>query len=263
MLDPSLPLSLVLGAGGARGVAHVGILEGLVERGFRVTEIVGSSVGALIAAYYGCVGLDLPKLRELGLSFSSRQLIAWAAARRAPAFLAHRLKRRAGIIPSYLDLLEHAPTDRLFHGIERVGVQTYDLNRNEEVLFHSGMDEFPLCDATRGAVAIPKFYPMREFVHRGRAYRLIDGGVYNRIPIEWLFTELFSPRQILVVDIANRVEHRRENAEKIARVGAAHPDIPIHIATPDTLGRGTILFRRSGLTSLIDSGRETVALAVG
>ncbi len=263
MLDPSLPVSLVLGAGGARGVAHVGILEGLAERSFVVSEIVGSSVGALIAAYYGCVGLDLPKLRELGLSFSSRQLIAWAAARRAPAFLAQRLKRRAGIIPGYLDMLECAPTDRLHHGIARIGVQAFDLIRNEEVLFHSGLPAFPLCDATRGAVAIPKFYPVREFVHGERSYRLIDGGVYNRIPIEWLFTEPFSPRQILVVDIANRIEHRRENADKIARIGRAHPDVPIVIATPDTLGRGTILFRRSGLTSLIDSGRETVALAVG
>ena len=50
------PISLVLGAGGVRGLAHVGVLQVLSDRGFHVTEMTGTSVGALIIAFYAAVG---------------------------------------------------------------------------------------------------------------------------------------------------------------------------------------------------------------
>lgn len=47
-----LTLGMALGGGGARGVAHIGILEGLHERGIVLSEIAGSSAGAIIGAMY-------------------------------------------------------------------------------------------------------------------------------------------------------------------------------------------------------------------
>ena len=44
------PFTLVLGGGGMKGVAHVGVLQALLERGHRPTRIIGSSVGALVGA---------------------------------------------------------------------------------------------------------------------------------------------------------------------------------------------------------------------
>ena len=77
-LDRNKPLSLALGAGGVRGFAHIGVLEALAEQGFSVSEIVGSSAGAIIAAFYAAVGLSLPELREFGLNLTSQHLFAWA-----------------------------------------------------------------------------------------------------------------------------------------------------------------------------------------
>ena len=67
-----LPVSIVLGAGGARGMAHIGVLGVLQDAGFRVTELVGTSVGALIVAFYGAIGFDMAWVREAGTVGGSR-----------------------------------------------------------------------------------------------------------------------------------------------------------------------------------------------
>ncbi|HKP11202.1 MAG TPA: patatin-like phospholipase family protein, partial [Blastocatellia bacterium] len=121
-LDPRLPLSLALGAGGVRGMAHVGVLDALTARGFRVTEIVGASVGALILAFYAGVGYDVPTLRAFGVGLTSRHLLAWAWLRRAPDALRQRFQHRAGIIPESLERLAAASGTRLHHGVERIGL---------------------------------------------------------------------------------------------------------------------------------------------
>ena len=47
-----LTISLVLGSGGARGYAHIGVIEELEARGFSIRSISGSSIGALIGGIY-------------------------------------------------------------------------------------------------------------------------------------------------------------------------------------------------------------------
>ncbi len=255
-LRPTEPVSLALAAGGARGVAHVGVLEALVAGGFRVQEIVGSSVGALIAAYYAGVGLSLEEMRTLGLGLASRHLLAWAAARRAPRFAQGYFRRRAGIVPEYLERLERVSGRQLRHGVERIGLLAFDAVSGREILFHNEMPDFSLADAMRGAVAIPFIYPARQVRRGARALRLRDAGGRNRLPIEYLFAAPFAPRQILVSDIANRVAHRQENAAKVRAWQALHPEIPIQVVTPDALGRGMLLYRQADLAALVASGRE-------
>ena len=51
-MNPNKSVSLVLGSGGARGMAHIGVIEVLEERGYHITEIAGSSVGALVGGIY-------------------------------------------------------------------------------------------------------------------------------------------------------------------------------------------------------------------
>ena len=55
-------LGVVLSAGGLRGAAHVGVLRQLIRHGIPIDVIVGVSAGAVIAAYYAAVGLDLDEL---------------------------------------------------------------------------------------------------------------------------------------------------------------------------------------------------------
>ena len=49
---PNKSVSLVLGSGGARGMAHIGVIEVLEERGYQIAEIAGSSGGALVGGIY-------------------------------------------------------------------------------------------------------------------------------------------------------------------------------------------------------------------
>jgi len=58
MSDTSKTVSLVLGSGGARGMAHIGIIHELEKRGFEIASISGCSIGALIGGVYAAGELD-------------------------------------------------------------------------------------------------------------------------------------------------------------------------------------------------------------
>src|SRR5260370_25915314 len=66
------PFTLVLGGGGMKGVAHVGVLQALLERGHRPTRIIGSSFGALAGAAWAG-GMGLAQLREIALGLRSEE----------------------------------------------------------------------------------------------------------------------------------------------------------------------------------------------
>ena len=50
--EPNKTISLILGSGGARGLAHVGVIEALTEMGYSIQSISGSSMGALVGGIY-------------------------------------------------------------------------------------------------------------------------------------------------------------------------------------------------------------------
>jgi len=55
-------VQLVLGSGGARGVAHIGVIEMLLQDGFEIAEVYGCSMGAVVGGMY-CAGV-LPQYKE-------------------------------------------------------------------------------------------------------------------------------------------------------------------------------------------------------
>jgi NTE family protein len=56
--SPATVISLVLGSGGARGYAHIGVIEELLAQRFRIESIAGSSMGALVGGVYAAGKLD-------------------------------------------------------------------------------------------------------------------------------------------------------------------------------------------------------------
>jgi NTE family protein len=56
MTTEGLRVALALGSGGARGYAHIGVIEVLEERGFTITGVAGSSMGALVGGLYAAGG---------------------------------------------------------------------------------------------------------------------------------------------------------------------------------------------------------------
>lgn len=260
ILDPQLridrPLSVVLGAGGIRGMAHIGVLEALVKKGFTLREVVGTSVGAVVLAFHASVGMEIEELRRIGLGISSRHLLAWAGLRRFREPIPTRMRWLAGEIPECMDRLAEASWDRLHHGVDRIGVVAYDLLGKRQIVGHSAQNAISVSDVVRGAAALPHVFPPRACEIDGRPVRLTDGGVVNFLPVDVLFSPPFAPEQILAVDIAKTPRCREVSLRRIEKLRRAHPGIPIVVVSPDTYGIGTILFRSRVLDHLIDSGRR-------
>ena len=159
-------VSLVLGSGGARGLAHIGVIEVLEQRGYRIRSISGASMGALIGGIYAagelktyskwvCALERLDMLRLLDVSFSGSAL-----------FKGER------IIKTLKDLIGDRNIEEL--PISFTAVAT-DLEEGKEVWFSRGS----LFDAIRASIAFPTLFS--AFQHQGR--RLVDGGLLNPVPI--------------------------------------------------------------------------------
>ncbi|HID49559.1 MAG TPA: serine protease [Chromatiales bacterium] len=159
-------VSLVLGSGGARGLAHIGIIHWLEEHEYEIRAISGASMGALIGGIYAAGKLDLytnwvSALRKrdvLGLldfSFSKSGI-----------FSGDR------IMQTLRDLLGDMNIENL--PIAFTAVAT-DLDAEKEIWINEGS----LFDAIRASISIPSvFTPVRY-----KGHLLVDGGLLNPVPI--------------------------------------------------------------------------------
>jgi NTE family protein len=164
MADKSV--SLVLGSGGARGLAHIGVIQWLEEKGFEIESISGSSMGALVGGIHAIGELDaytnwvkalrqIDVLRLLDFSFQSSGLI-----------------KGDRVISALKGLTGDRNIEEL--PISFTAVAT-NINDQKEVWLNHGS----LFDAIRASIAIPTiFTPVR---YRGKI--LVDGGLINPIPI--------------------------------------------------------------------------------
>ncbi|MCQ4347353.1 patatin-like phospholipase family protein [Pseudomonas stutzeri] len=158
-------VALVLGSGGARGYAHIGVIEELEARGYEIACIAGSSMGAVIGGIYAAGKLPvyrrwvetldyLDVLRLVDVSFSMGAI---------------RGERVFGRIRKFLGEvnIEDLP-------IPYTAVAT-DLTNQQEVWFQEGC----LHQAMRASAAIPSLFT--PVVQGARV--LVDGGLLNPIPI--------------------------------------------------------------------------------
>jgi NTE family protein len=159
-------VSLVLGSGGARGLAHIGVIEWLEQNGYRIESIAGSSMGALIGGIYAAGELDTYKnwvtaldksdvVRLLDLSFG------WSG-----------LFKGDRVIERLQDLIGDRAIEDL--PISFTAVAT-DVEKEKEVWLSKGQ----LFDAIRASIAVPLIFTP----HRINGVRLLDGGLLNPLPI--------------------------------------------------------------------------------
>jgi NTE family protein len=158
----------VLGSGGARGYAHIGVIEVLRERGFEVIAIAGTSMGALVGGVTAAGKLDA--YTEWARSLSQREvwrLLDLSITAPGGAIRAERIIHKVG------EILDGATIESL--PIPFTAVAT-DINARREVWFQRG----PVEKAIRASIAIPGV--ITPAVINGRV--LVDGGLINPIPIE-------------------------------------------------------------------------------
>ena len=172
-------IALVLSGGGARGIAHIGVIEELEKQGFNITSIAGTSMGAVVGGVYALGQLQayknwLYKIDKLKV-FS---LIDFT-------FRSHGLIKGDKLFNSLQSFISDANIEDLRIPYAAVAA---DIINKKEVVFNSGS----MYEAVRASIAIPTFFSP---VKSGDGL-LVDGGIINNLPIEHVKR---NPDDILVV----------------------------------------------------------------
>ena len=166
MSPPQRSVSLVLGSGGARGLAHIGVIRWLDEEGFRITSVAGCSIGALVGGLHGAG--RLAAYEHWLLTQSRRDLL------RLIDFTVPRTGLIAGDRLSQVlrDLIGEMVIEAL--PIRFTAVAT-NIDTGREVWLTRG----PLLDAIRASIAIPVLFRPCQL----NGVLLVDGGILNPVPI--------------------------------------------------------------------------------
>lgn len=160
-------VAVALGAGGARGYAHIGVLEVLQERGHEIVALAGTSMGALVGGV--AAAGRLPEYTQWARSLTHREVLLLLD----PTFTGPAGLRASRVIAKVSEIVDDALIEDL--PIPFTAVAT-DLNARREVWFQRG----PLDAAIRASIAIPTV--ITPVVIEGRL--LVDGGLMNPVPIE-------------------------------------------------------------------------------
>jgi NTE family protein len=198
--------ALALGGGGARGIAHIAVIEALDEIGARPVALAGTSIGSLIGAAYAA-GMSGKEIRRyvIALAHDRSEMFRRLVAARAGTF-ASLLKHGLGSATLFdaqklcaQFLPEAVPEDFDELAIPLTVVAT-DLHRREQVTFSAG----PLKPALAASIALPTL--VRPVALDDRI--LIDGGATNPLP----FDQLRGRADIIVaVDISGEPSETRRD----------------------------------------------------
>ncbi|SFS51471.1 patatin-like phospholipase family protein [Marininema halotolerans] len=157
-------IGLALGSGGARGLAHIGVLKVLQQAGIPVDYVAGSSIGSLVGVMFA-EGLDLEMMEKLAIHLKRKYWLDLTIPRLG--FLTGKKVKELIRLLTKGKHMEELPLP--------TAVVATDLVKGERVVFRSG----PIDVAVRASISIPGIF--EPVTVNGRT--LVDGGVIDRIPI--------------------------------------------------------------------------------
>jgi NTE family protein len=243
-------LGLALGGGGARGLAHIGVLKVLEGEGITADFVAGTSVGSLIGALH-CCGYGWRELYELARTTDWADLVTFAVP-------------RMGLVNARK--LEHL-VDRLAGGrrVEELPVPfravAVDITAGEEVVLAEG----PVALAVRASASIPGIFEPTPW--QGRL--LVDGGLLDNVPSE--VVRDMGAEVVLAVNLSGE-RSKSKPPENILDVvlysmevlihgqglkGTAAADVPV---VPDLEG---FSYRNLGrLKEMVDRGEQAMRAAL-
>lgn len=185
-------LSLVLGSGGARGLAHIGVIHWLIENNYKIKSISGCSIGALIGGIYAAGKLDDFEswVRTVTKSDIVKLLdLSW---------------KKSGLVTGdkIIDTLTELVGDVVIEDlpITYTSIAT-DFINEKEVWMNSGK----LLDAIRASISLPLIFTPFKYNN----IDLIDGGVLNPVPIAPTLNDVTD------LTIAVNLVGKADNKEKI------------------------------------------------
>ncbi|MEJ5305775.1 MAG: patatin-like phospholipase family protein [Ignavibacteria bacterium] len=210
-------LALALGGGGARGLAHIGVLKVFEEQKIKIEAISGCSMGAIVGGLYAYFGnakaveefvfdtISSEKYKELGIDkLSNRKESNFRYLEQFFDFIGTSIQILKAINRnSYFD---EELTEEVFDFIPDVDIETLkikffavatDLISGQEIVFSNGS----LRKALKASAAIPGIFPPVKY----RGYYLVDGSVTDLVPVTILKNSGYE--KILAIDVVKSLEN--------------------------------------------------------
>jgi NTE family protein len=248
-------IGLVLSGGGLRGAGHLGVLQRLVGHSVPIDVIVGSSAGAVVAAYYASVGLTVDELIDDARRFRGRHLMAHSLNVRLQERFNQTLAKLSGIIPTRLAQLERASFDWLHHGIRRLGIVCHDTEIGQAAYFATGRSRGAcVSDVVRASASIPFLFPPIAVRCGDESLLLKDGGISDCLPVEFAQRPPLSATHLIVSDCRWFARQAPPPDERLIYIR------PRLVATGTLWASSTLLSAvRQGATAVTDEMLERVS----
>jgi len=206
-------IGLALSGGGARGLAHIGVLKVLEQEGIPIDFLAGTSMGGVIAAAYAS---------GLSVDYIEKEALRMARLRNLITLLDRSLPRR-GLVEGQ-KVQEYLTThlgDKTFKEMKiPLSLVAVDLISGQEVVLNSGS----VVDAVRATVSLPGvFAPFRL-----GDYLLVDGGVLNNLPAD--VVRGMGANVVIAVDVSTGVNGLSRLLE-VEQQGLPLTQLPLIIET--------------------------------
>ncbi len=162
-------VGLVLSGGGARGMAHIGVLRVFEREGIPIDYLAGTSMGGLLAAGYAS-GYSAAEIEEIAITKTRNHGMLRFADLSFPNGGVIRGKR---LLEFFIQLFGERTFSDLNLPLALVAV---DLNSHREIIFQDG----PVAIAVRATISYPGIFMPLEL----NGLRLVDGGILNNLPVD-------------------------------------------------------------------------------
>ena len=165
-------VALVLGSGGARGTAHIGVIRELTKRGYEISSISGASMGALVGGIYASGKLDEYESWLCSLSkIDMFNLVDFTLSKKGIIKADKVLRKIQTFIPD--QNIEELPI--------KFAAVTTDMSQKKEIVLTEGS----LFEAIRASISIPMV--ITPAVKNDTLF--VDGGVLNPVPVNRVFRQ--------------------------------------------------------------------------
>lgn len=262
-------LALVLGGGGLKGFAHIGVLQALEARGLRPAVYAGTSIGALIAAAHAS-GVSVAEMADRAVRLRRRDLFRINHV----GMVMERMQSRSLYLEEPLrELVQAVVPHRRFTDLQSpMLVSTVDLEHGTQVVWGlPGLQDAWVDDAVYASCALPGFFPPGRV--GGRV--CVDGGTVDNLPES--FTRTLGVDAVIAVDVGSAEIARAQGVASMGFAGifmraattmmnalqgrnlAQHVGPPMLLVRPSIFHLDWFTFGRA--EELIDEGRRAAEKA--
>ena len=246
-------ISLALDSGSAKGMAHIGVIEELEEQGYKITAVAGTSMGAVVAAYYSLGKLDV--LKNWLLSLNKKSTFFTIDFTISGGFIGGKKLMQA--FEEHLGSAEFKDTKIPLY------ITATNLDTGKEHIFHEGQ----ILPAIRASISVPGV--MRPYFYNGNYF--VDGAVTNPLPVDILHNNKY--KNIVAVHLHEYIYTRDSGStpglvETMIRsmgivsryLAKAKMSEAMAVIEPDVSGVDMFHFYQAD--SVISRGRKAATLAI-